>query len=185
MASLTKKAIRESFIRILNEKPYNKISVRDIVEDCGINRNSFYYHFSDIPSLLSDIISDWFNELSEQFTKTKSLTEIYGIAVESTLENKKALLHIFNSVNRVSFEDYLMKFCSSITAVYIDTVYPDAALNEYDKRVITHHLSCDLFGVYIEWINAGLPESGADDGRRMLELSRGFLDTIICRSLSE
>ena len=28
--------------------------VRDIVEDCGINRNSFYYHFQDIPSLLGD-----------------------------------------------------------------------------------------------------------------------------------
>ena len=55
MANFTSKAIKESFIKLLNEKPMNKISVKDIVEDCGINRNSFYYHFQDIPTLLEEI----------------------------------------------------------------------------------------------------------------------------------
>ena len=44
MPNFTKKAIRESFIKLLNERPLNKITVKDIVEDCGVNRNSFYYH---------------------------------------------------------------------------------------------------------------------------------------------
>lgn len=45
MPNFTKKEIKRSFIKLLNEQPLNQISVRDIVEDCGINRNSFYYHF--------------------------------------------------------------------------------------------------------------------------------------------
>ena len=44
VTSLTKRAIRASFLKLLNERPLNKITVKDIVEDCGINRNSFYYH---------------------------------------------------------------------------------------------------------------------------------------------
>ena len=55
MANFTKQAIRTSFMKLLNEKPLGKISVRDIVEDCGINRNSFYYHYQDIPALISEI----------------------------------------------------------------------------------------------------------------------------------
>ena len=47
MANFTQKAIKESFIKLLNEKPISKISVKDIVEDCGINRNSFYYHYAE------------------------------------------------------------------------------------------------------------------------------------------
>ena len=39
MANFTKKAIKESFLKLLNEKPMSRITVRDIVEDCGINRN--------------------------------------------------------------------------------------------------------------------------------------------------
>ena len=56
MAGFTRQAIQSSFCRLLAEKPLNKISVRDIVEDCGINRNSFYYHFQDIPTLIGEII---------------------------------------------------------------------------------------------------------------------------------
>ena len=56
MANFTKQAIKTSFIKLLNEQPLNKISVRSIVEDCGINRNSFYYHYRDIPDLIEEIV---------------------------------------------------------------------------------------------------------------------------------
>ena len=41
MANFTKKAIRDSFVKLLNEKPISQITVKDIVEDCGVNRNTF------------------------------------------------------------------------------------------------------------------------------------------------
>ena len=47
MASFTRKAIMDSCLRLLEERPVDKITVKDIVEDCGINRNTFYYHFHD------------------------------------------------------------------------------------------------------------------------------------------
>ena len=45
MANFTKNAIRASFLKLLDERPLSKITVKDITDDCGINRNSFYYHF--------------------------------------------------------------------------------------------------------------------------------------------
>lgn len=56
MPNFTQKAIKESFIKLLNDKPLHQITVKDIVEDCGVNRNTFYYHFTDIPTLLQEII---------------------------------------------------------------------------------------------------------------------------------
>ena len=47
MSSFTRKAIMESCIRLLEDRPVDKITVKDIVEDCQINRNTFYYHFKD------------------------------------------------------------------------------------------------------------------------------------------
>ncbi len=55
MANFTKQAIKNSLIHLLNERPSGKITVKDIVEDCGINRNSFYCHYADIPSLVEEI----------------------------------------------------------------------------------------------------------------------------------
>lgn len=39
MPSFTKKAIKEAFIKLLEQYPLKQISVKDIVEECGINRN--------------------------------------------------------------------------------------------------------------------------------------------------
>ena len=55
MASFTKKAIVESFMFLLGKKPIDKITVRDVVDHCGINRNTLYYYFQDIYAVLEEI----------------------------------------------------------------------------------------------------------------------------------
>ena len=55
MANFTRKAIKEAFLKLLNQRPLSQITVKDIVEDCGINRNSFYYHFEDLPALVEEL----------------------------------------------------------------------------------------------------------------------------------
>ena len=52
MADFTKKAIKESLRKLLEERPLSRITVKDIAATCGINRNTFYYHYQDIPMLL-------------------------------------------------------------------------------------------------------------------------------------
>ena len=72
MPNFTKQAIKDSFLKLLNQQPLSKISVRSIVEDCGINRNSFYYHYQDIPALLGEIIQDEVDMLIEQYPTISS-----------------------------------------------------------------------------------------------------------------
>ena len=47
MALRTKNAIRRSFIELLAERPFDKISVRDIAERSEVTRNTFYYYYTD------------------------------------------------------------------------------------------------------------------------------------------
>lgn len=42
---VTKRYIQEAFRMLLEEKPMDRITVRDIVEECGLTRNTFYYHY--------------------------------------------------------------------------------------------------------------------------------------------
>ena len=41
MSAYTKQAIKKSFLKLLNERPLSQVTVKAIVEDCGINRKSF------------------------------------------------------------------------------------------------------------------------------------------------
>ena len=43
----TKLKIANTFEELLCEKPFNKITVQDIADRCGISRQTFYNHFLD------------------------------------------------------------------------------------------------------------------------------------------
>ena len=46
MPPFTKQAIIASFLKLAENVPLEKITVKDIVEDCGVNRKTFYYYFN-------------------------------------------------------------------------------------------------------------------------------------------
>ena len=41
MSIYTKKAIMDSFVKMLSQKSFDKITIKDIIEDCGLNRSTF------------------------------------------------------------------------------------------------------------------------------------------------
>ena len=58
MAGSTQRVIRKTFMELLEERPLNEITVKLIVERCGINRKTFYNHYRDIPDLMEKILTD-------------------------------------------------------------------------------------------------------------------------------
>ena len=75
MASFTRAAIKEAFLKLLNQRPLNQITIKDIVEDCGINRNSFYYHFEDLPALVEEIVGEHLQALIRNHPTISSVEE--------------------------------------------------------------------------------------------------------------
>lgn len=51
--SETKLQMAQALKRLIKDRPFSKITVQDIVAECNINRNTFYYHFENNYDLLS------------------------------------------------------------------------------------------------------------------------------------
>ena len=94
MPNFTRRAIKESFLKLLNQRPLNQITVKDIVEDCGINRNSFYYHFSDLPALVEEIMAERVSAMVENHPTVDSVQEGSDAIVEFVMHNKRAIYQI-------------------------------------------------------------------------------------------
>ena len=99
----TKEIIKETFWELLEEKPYNKITVQDIVNRCRVNRNTFYYHFQDIPTLMIDSIEDWMEEVIQKYGTFISPVDCLTYMAEECMKRKKAFLHLFRSVQKDTF----------------------------------------------------------------------------------
>ena len=58
MANGTKDALASALRQMMKVKPIDRITVKDIVEICGVNRQTFYYHFDDVDDLLEWVFED-------------------------------------------------------------------------------------------------------------------------------
>ncbi len=183
-SELTKKAITEAFLEILTEKPLEKITVNDITSRCGINRNTFYYHYQDIPSLLENILSEAADTFVLEYPQLNSIDECLAAAMEFARANKRVIMHIFSSGSHSNISS-LWKICDHVIRKYSETVFPDAPISDSDRELFIRYHKCATFGLIIDWLQSGMDEEYVADMQRICQLKRGSSELIIENALSE
>ena len=181
MASFTEKAIKESFLRLLMERPLAQITVKDIVSDCGVNRNTFYYHFEDIPELLEEIITEDFEALIREYPTVEKIEDCLDAMIERALLKRQAVLHIYNSVNREIYEQYLWKVCDYVADTYVTTIVNDRKIRESDLAVIKEYLASLCFGGVSGWLRKGMHEEIRAMLDRICEIKKGMVEEMLSR----
>ena len=152
----TKSAIVDVFWNLLDEKPYSKITVKDIVNSCQINRNTFYYHFHDIPDLLEYMIKKDADYIIQNYSNLEngSLIDCLIPVIQYAAKRKRAVLHIYQSVQRETFIEHLERITFYVVAQYIDAVIADKPIREEDKSLMIRFYKCILVGITLDWLNA-------------------------------
>ena len=183
MADFTKKAICQSFLKLLNEKPLKQITVKDIVEDCGVNRNTFYYHFQDIPDLIGKILQEDSRELLARNENLESIEDCLNVVIAFILDNRRAVLHAYRSANRDYFEQYQWKICEHLVDAFLDRKLENIKITPEDRAVITAYIKSLVYGVVMGWLADGLKDDIHQFIHRICELKQGDLDAVIekCR----
>ena len=130
MPNFTRKAIKDTFIDLLNDRPLSDITVKDIVETCGINRNSFYYHFRDLPALIEEIVEEEAESIIAKYTSISSISQCLDAIIEFSSHRKRAIMHIYRSVNRDVFEHHLMNVSEYFVRQYVHSIFADEDIPE-------------------------------------------------------
>lgn len=181
MASYTKKAIRDSFVKLLNERPLSQITIRDIVDDCGVNRNTFYYYFQDLPQLVETIVNEDAERIIREHPTIESIEECLNAIIGFALKNRKAVMHIYHSVNRDIYEQYQWRVCEHTVKIYVDGVLSGRSVQEQDRQLIIDYLKGVCFGLVSYWLETGMQEGIQSRFHRICELKQGDLEQMIAR----
>lgn len=172
MSAAAREAIKASFRKLLEERPLREITVKDIVRDCGVNRNSFYYHFKGIPELLEEIVMDCFGRMIAAQGPSPSLAACLDAAAGFALEHRQAVQHINQSAHRELFEQCLLDVCRRAVLNYVGTAFQ--ALSPEDREVLVRFYQCELFGQIMAWLNAGMRYDLQAQFRRLCQLGEGM-----------
>ncbi len=128
----TKTAIRDSFLELRKKKPIEKITVTELSKLAGINKATFYLHYSDIYEL-SDEIEDCI--IDEIILGLSVLDKFFDAPKEFSLEifkafmdNRKRLETVFSGSR---YSGFAIKIERRIKAIMYEK-YPDFYTKEND-----------------------------------------------------
>ena len=181
-SEITKRKIAAALKELMQTTPFEKITVSDISNKCEMHRQTFYYHFQDIPSLIEEIIKEDADRIIEQHPTVNSLRECINIMFRYALENKKAVLHIYNSANRDIYEKSMMKLCEYVVTKYLETVFGKDPESEKARASAIIFFICELFRLSFEWIEKGMKEDAIEEIYSLADLCRDFSNEIMKRS---
>lgn len=94
----TKKAIRESFLDLLEQKPIEKISVTEICKNADINRGTFYSHYAD-PFELKASLEQELSDIFVEGAKSAPNGKLTALAALRILQENKDLCRLFCGPN--------------------------------------------------------------------------------------
>lgn len=102
----TKRALAESLKKLMRAKPFSKITVTEIVNDCGVNRKTFYYHFEDIYALLRWIFEEEAVNIIRKFYLLNDYDEAMEFIYEYISENKDLLRNAYDAFGSVELSSF-------------------------------------------------------------------------------
>lgn len=145
MSQLTQKAIVEITMRLVEQKTVKKITVRDIVEACGITRNTFYYHFHDIYEVLEHALAAGFERIGEE---SERLEDFLAASFAFCVEYQKVLYNLYHSVGYESLAEYLKKQVRPHLLRYLQSIRGA----EEDEKLLCVLCEEALIGTLMRWV---------------------------------
>lgn len=108
----TDKAIRQALISLLKKKPFEKITVQDILDETPVTRSTFYKHYHDKYDIVEQMQDDFLNTLAE-LSREAHENPNHALLSQSNLihEQKEVLLPLLNvHTEKVNLHEVFAKF---------------------------------------------------------------------------
>ena len=156
-SNITKKALAQSLKELGAVKNLDKITVADITEHCGVNRQTFYYHFNDKYELLNWIYTqDMFIPLTKDLTFenwVEKLVELF----KYMKQQKPFFMNTIKSSNNF-FAEYGNKIFAELFKKAIIDLDLYSRLSEKEQDIYARFFAYGLTGVIVDWALKGMKE---------------------------
>lgn len=178
----TRNMIRNVFIEMLDERPFDEITVTDLVTRCEINRKTFYYYYQDLYAVLTEIFESELETVLGGVKEHVTWEEGIAQAMQIALRHKRAVYHVYHSMQRESLEKYLYNVAGEVMRRYVERQNEGIHASQGDKDIIAQFYQSALTEMVLNWIGQGMKEDGLEMITRIGQLFDGNIRASLKRS---
>lgn len=178
----TKKLLAQSLKELMLKKPFSKITVSEIIADCGVNRKTFYYHFENTSLLLKWILEQEVIEVVRQFDLLVDYEEAIVFVMDYVEKNAFMICCAYDSVGQDEMKRFLYADFIGITSYVIDSADKQSGnrLSPDFKRFMSVFYTEALAGMLIEWVRERKTNNRAQTVLYLSGIIRGAIEDITC-----
>jgi len=187
MKQNAKIAIINSFKDLLNKHSIDKVTVKEICKHCGVNRQTFYYYFTDIMDVFKVLI---FEELFAEIAQNRTFETWEGgfLATMNYLKrNSKIILHVYNSSYQAEAYNYFASLSNKLLTDVIEECVDKLGvkLSGKDEIFIVNFYRHVFNGLMMDWISEGMEEEPQVILKKLLIMITGSIPRSVAAFVEE
>lgn len=159
MTELTKKRMADALKKKMEQKPLNKITVKEIIEDCGLNRQTFYYHFKDIYDLVEWMFDQEAIEMLRETVSFHTWEEACLRLLCYVEENRAVCLCMLNSMGGSHLENFFRRAMKDLIRQLVDEAAVEISIADKYRDFLVHYYTIAFAGILTSWLKDDLKGS--------------------------
>lgn len=162
-SEITRQYIVAAAKELMRHKPLEKISTHAITDACGLNRNTFYYHFKDKYEILEQI---FLRELEPELAphmKPGTWSDSLVVLCEHMMREKEFYTNAFKSGRQGSFPAILLKYYKDFFINSAAGFYDQLGLTMESREMVARFYSHAVIGIICDWVEFGMKKDPAEN----------------------
>ncbi len=145
-----KSIIAKTLIDMAKQKGIDKITVKALIDECNISRQTFYYHFQDLMEVIEWSMEQALGKMLQESLKAPRAKDALNVLISSTLENQTLIRKLMDSQRRKEIERLFV----SMTRTYLEELVrgrnQNRTLNYSDMEVALDFWAFGLCGILFQ-----------------------------------
>ena len=176
MSQITKNALATALKKLLSKKELSKITISNITEECGVNRQTFYYHFQDKYDLLQWLYYDELFIDIENIITFNNWDQCLLKVLKKIYQEKDFYISTINTNEQYFYQDLynLSQKCFYDAITKLDT---NNSISIQEKNFFSEFYAYGISGTVLQWIKTNMktqPEKLAHDLKKIATQSEIF-----------
>lgn len=174
----THKVIREAFLALMKDKPYTKITVKELCDRAEINRATFYYHYRDPADLMEQLEEELLAHL--QGMQDALGRESFEHTLVKVLESMRSHGDVYSTLCSANGDPALpgriAAVCNRHAYPLIEDMLPEVPDDK--RRMLYSYFVQGNSGVLAHWMEQGMAVSAEETARFIMRLTGFLIDGI-------
>ncbi|MBO6262775.1 MAG: TetR/AcrR family transcriptional regulator [Clostridia bacterium] len=171
----TKKAIHAAFIKLLDKKGYNKISIKDIADEANCDRKTIYYYYNGVYEIRDEIENEFIALVEDAATELdfhkyeENPQHIFELLTEIINNNIEA----YSSFLKWDAHSHIIRKMIALFSEKVKNGFEKSALASQDSEkleVISNFITSGMVAAYQNWFNSGCKQSLEEVSKELGEI---------------